>query len=161
MSLAAAMLSLAMQGPVRAPASPDKASLFGSALLVPTPEGERARSELAIAGEVERVLAAMPSVRDVRASINLTAPCRAVISLSAPAAVAPKIEAAARATVPALSGCDTPPLLLVSSPAPLEDERPGGLPWPLALSLLSLGVCLGIIAERLRLRAHRDPDDMR
>jgi hypothetical protein len=159
--LAAFALTLAAPESPRAPASPDKASIFGSALLVPTPEGERARTELAIAGEIEKTLAAMPAVRKVRASVTMGTSCQAVLSISADASDAGIIEAAARMTVPALSGCATPPLLLLSSPPPRDDSLARPLPWPLALSLLSLGVCLGIIAERLRLRVHRNADDMR
>ena len=71
-------LSLAPPPPAGHPPTPDKASIFGSALLVPTPEGERARRELAVAGEIERVLHRDPSVVGVRVSLRLATPCSAV-----------------------------------------------------------------------------------
>lgn len=160
-SLFAMVLSLAPPPPAGHPPTPDKASIFGSALLVPTPEGERARRELAVAGEIERVLHSDPSVVGVRVSLRLATPCSAVIAVTGEPHDHPRIEAAARGAARALSGCDSPPTVLISAPPPSSDKGSRGLPWPLALSLLSLGVCLGILVERLRLRVHRSADDMR
>ncbi len=160
-SLFATVLSLSPPPTTAHTATPDKASIFGSALLVPTPEGERARRELAVAGEIERVLHRDPNVVGVRVSLRLATPCSAVIAITSAPQEHARIEAAARGTARALSGCDSLPTVLMSAPPPPSRADARALPWPLALSLLSLGVCLGILVERLRLRVHRSPDDTR
>lgn len=159
--LAALVFSLARVEPVPPPSVPDKASVFGSALLVPTPEGERARTELAVAGEIQASLANLATAHDVHVSVRLAPPCRVIVSLRAAPADVQALEAAVRTVAPALSGCEEAPVLLMAPRAPMPDDASRGIPWPLALSLLSLGVCLGLIVERLRFRVHRNPDDRR
>ena len=63
----------------------DKAAIFGSATLVPTREGERARAELAVAGEAARLVARLPGVRDVALTAQLqTAPSISGVVSSTP-----------------------------------------------------------------------------
>ena len=49
----------------------DKADIFGSVTLVPTRAGERARAELAMAGEAARLVSRLPGVRDVALTARL------------------------------------------------------------------------------------------
>ncbi len=152
----------ARPGPGPGPARPDKAALFGDPTLVPTRDGERSRRELALAHEVEQAARLLSGLAELRVNVELP-PRRApegrprVLAVIRPApgtedqALREQVTAIARAVVD--PRCD--PTVLVSRPAA---QTPPVAPssWPLVLSVLGLGFCGGLLAERARaLRAPR------
>ncbi|MFO7566066.1 MAG: hypothetical protein R6X02_25705 [Enhygromyxa sp.] len=146
------------------PAALDKQAVFGSASLVPTREGERARRELAIAGELEQALARLglgPAMVDVelRGAGGETHEASAVIVI---ARRPHHLDAGqAEATVAELVGAMVPGLEagglhLWWQPTIAEAPGPAHAPtwrsWALMFSCLGLGLSLGVLAERMRSR---------
>lgn len=142
-------------------ARPDKASLYGDASLLPTRAGERARRELALAGELAAALELL-EMRPAQIDVRLDAgPSVVVIATSAdPEADASTQREAivelSRALVPDLDAADVHLWLRPApeTPAPAP-ERPDAPPWALALACLGLGLSLGVTLERLRVRSRR------
>jgi hypothetical protein len=141
-------------GPVGA--TPTKASLFGDPALVPTREGERARRELALAGELAEALELVGCARArVTVSLDEDSPRAAIAAQLAPGAdseqTRARAEALARAIVPDLGADDTLAISLAEAP---EAEAPEDHPLISGLALLglglSLGLGLGVGFERLR-----------
>ncbi|MBK8264311.1 MAG: hypothetical protein IPK80_23595 [Nannocystis sp.] len=143
----------AAPAPPRAPRPADKRALYGDPALLPTRRGELAREELALAGEIERLLADDPTLAPIRAHVALPPEGAPVVVIAAAADPAdrPRLAAIARAVVP------HPQLRVVLHPLPAAapPAPPPPLPvhlWPLALALLALGASAGITLDRLRLR---------
>ncbi|MEZ4452362.1 MAG: hypothetical protein R3B09_23040 [Nannocystaceae bacterium] len=158
--LAAALAPACDPGPrpsTRAQADhPDKERLYGDPTLVPTRAGERAREELALAGEIERLIAEAPEVAEVRAHVRVGddggAPTQIVVVARARGgetldrercarlALAVVGDDAARVDVDVVSG-------LASPEGPARDLARELL---LALALLALGASAGITVDRAR-----------
>lgn len=144
---------LPLSEPAPAPAPMDKARVYGSALLVPTPEGERARRELAAAGEYAALLEALPHVATAHATVSLRPRCQVQLVVTTGPDDPPLDHSTAEAMMPGVIPCADPTLRVWSSKAAAPADTPRGLPIPLVFSLVSLGVCVGIAAERLRNRS--------
>ncbi len=158
MPLCALLAACASPQPPRRPAdaqTASKASLFGDAALVPTRQGERARAELAVSAEVQRVVAVLPAVQTVAVSVRLPAtrgdadtPARAAVSVIVAAeadahSVRRDVEAVTRTWLGEEALIET--LVAARPDAPDPDE----LPWPmLTLALLGLGASLGVTVDR-------------
>jgi type III secretory pathway lipoprotein EscJ len=131
----------------------DKQAMFGSASLVPTREGERARRELAIAGELQQALAQLelgPAHVDVElgdpTTVIMIARYREDRSVSEAETAAIEL---AHAMIPELQPAN---LHLWLQPASAEQPapEPHSRTWLLMLACLGLGLSLGIGGERLR-----------
>jgi hypothetical protein len=136
--------------------SADKARVFGDAGLVPTREGERARRELALAGQIQRSLETVSDVESASVDVELAAPPpRVLVTLSARGedeGRRPRLEHYANEAATAVVGASAQITVLIdAAPAP-EPERGGAPPLPLALALVGLGLSAGIAAERYRNR---------
>lgn len=141
--------------PLRSAAA-DKNRLFGDPGLVPTREGERARTELARAGEIERAIRILPGVEDVGVDVELGADATlqsAVVVIRTSSDTAERNQEAAQRIVRGVLGPEglaATEIVVKSPPAP-ETLGPTGVPTlPLALALLGLGVSAGITLERGR-----------
>ena len=138
------------------PALPDKARLYGDPGLLPTREGERARREVARAGEIERAVRLLPGVEEVRVDVELEQDGSlraAAVVARAQAGTRGDIEPATRRIVEVVLGPDAPAAttVLVAELPPVPEDLEPGLPIvPLALALLGLGVSAGIALERSR-----------
>jgi hypothetical protein len=129
----------------------DKQRIFGDAALVPTREGERARRELALAGEIAHALERRPEVESAHVDVELARePPGVLVALTLRSeADRTEIEAEVDRASTAIVGADASVTRIVgvapAAPAPLR-----GVPWPLALALVGLGVSAGIGLERWR-----------
>lgn len=156
-----ALLALGACGEPARPRAPergaDKARLFADPGLVPTREGERARRELALAGQIRGALETMHDVESVSVDVELAATTpRVLATISARTDDAARLSElehyaneAATAVVGATAEVD---VLLDVAPAP-EPTGPSAPALPLAFALLGLGVSAGIAAERYRNRS--------
>jgi hypothetical protein len=133
-------------------ARPDKAELFGDPGLVPTREGERARRELARAGEIEKALAIVPLVRRSRVDVELDeagAVARVLVVVDAEASD-DELEPTVRRIVGSVAGSDaldSAEIIVRSQPNEPTKAPPS---WALLATVLALGVSLGISYERGR-----------
>ncbi len=153
----------------RPPAQPsprptDKRTVFGDASLVPTREGEQARRELALAGELELALVRL-GFAEPHVDVELREPVAVVVIARQP----PGAHAAPEQTVLELATALLPELTperlhlwlqpaVVEAPAPAPAPAPrAGTPlWAIVLASIGLGASLGVFGERLRLyRAQR------
>jgi hypothetical protein len=135
----------------------DKARLFGDPGLVPTREGERARRELALAGQIRRALVDLSDVESASVDVELASPpTRVLVALAASTTEderLARLEHYANEAASAVVGEPAEVTVLIdASPAP-EPVGGGAPPLPLALALLGLGVSGGIAVERWRSRA--------
>jgi type III secretory pathway lipoprotein EscJ len=144
------------------PAPLDKQAMFGSASLVPTREGERARRELAIAGELEQALAEL-ELGPAHVDVELREPVAVIViarehdDRSADEAQV-AIAALARAMVPELEPGNLHVWLQPASTQTTAPERaPSWRSAALMLACLGLGLSLGITGERLRSRVIDSP----
>jgi hypothetical protein len=148
LGLAACGQPPARPGPTRTRVA--KGSVFGDAALVPTREGERARRELATAGQIERAIATLPIVAQVTTDVGTQASgdLRAVVvvALRRPADDAAHLRAIIDGLAASIAG--GPVHVVIEPPPPTQPAAP--VPWLLVLGLLGLGVSLGVAAERLR-----------
>lgn len=133
----------------------DKQKTFGNASLVPTREGERARRELAIAGELERALAQL-DLGPAHVDVELREPVTVVVIARirddrSPSEAERAAITLAHAMVPELAPAN---LHVWLQPASAEPPPPDSAArtWQLMLACLGLGLCLGIARERLRSR---------
>lgn len=140
----------------RAAARADKRTLYGDAALVPTREGERARRELALSGQIVAALNVLPAIEEVAADVELggdPSP-RVVVVVRTTGAHDPdrlqplksQVDAIARAIVGAAEIH-----VQVAAPEPTPPPAPDRTPV-LALALLGLGVSVGVAIERVRAR---------
>ena len=122
-----------------------KRELFADASLVPTREGERARRELALAEELERLLARSEVAASVTVSLVEPASAVVVAQTGEPASV----EAIARAALPSIAEERVHVVIaeLGSMPMPANPSKPGLRGLALALSV-ALGLSLGVALER-------------
>lgn len=126
--------------------------MFGDARLVPTRAGERARLELALAGQLRTLLEPLrPPDGSVAVDVELggRGPARVVVVAAGswPADLRERLDQLVSGVVPEAD------IALVLAPS--KQGRPvegGGAPWPLALALLGLGVSLGVFVERAAAR---------
>ncbi len=139
-----------------------KQRLYGDPALVPTREGERARRELALEGEIDESLASLGLLERTHVSVILdpmgaAAPSAVVVARvteQAPRAT----EAVQKITAAILGPRRSLELQLIPHPAPSSPEEakaPATDPkrsLALALAILGLGVSLGVLGERLRPR---------
>lgn len=160
----ASILALACDRPLpKAPppaeARSDKEALFGDPMLVPSRAGERAREELALAGEIERLIAADPAIAAVRVHVragdrgaNEGAPPQIVVVARARAGEAldrERLERIARAVVgDEAARVDVDRLIGAASEEPPARDLARDL--LLALALLALGASAGITVDRVR-----------
>jgi type III secretory pathway lipoprotein EscJ len=134
-----------------------KQAMFGDAGLVPTREGERARRELAIAGELEQALARLGLVA-AHVDVELREPVAVIVIARLPTgsdadAITDTITELARAMLPALDPDNLHVWLEPASAQPAEPERRRGPRlWALMLTCVGLGLSLGVLGERLRSR---------
>jgi len=171
--LSLACLCLACEpGPPRAEPRPgpvDKQDLYADPSLVPTRAGERARRELALAGELRKAIDLL-GVGATQVDVELGGPRpRVIVVASAPgigqaphAQLRTTVETLALATVDNLRVEEVTVVLPTHDQAHLDDPqtswtqdpRRGGAPLPIAIAiaLLGLGLSAGVCAERLRLR---------
>ncbi|HLT37527.1 MAG TPA: hypothetical protein VK034_14640 [Enhygromyxa sp.] len=139
------------------PAAIDKQAMFGSASLVPTREGERARRELAIAGELEQALDRL-ELGPAHVDVELREPAAVIVIARLPEH---RSVEQAEAAVAKLASAMIPALLpgdlhvwwqpaIADAPAP---ARPGSArSWALMMICIGLGLSLGVAGERLRSR---------
>ncbi len=139
----------------------DKARLYGDPGLVPTREGERIRLEVALAGEIETSLTALPGVDRARVTLTLPTgkvePARASVVVVGPRASSRRgeVERIARAAAPALDE-GTVDVVTVDETANGPEPRGRSLPdLPLTLALLGLGASLGVSLDRFARRMPR------
>jgi len=166
----AATLSFALLGcesepaPASEPAAfahtrPDKASLYADASLLPTRAGERARRELALAGQLSAALEHL-ALTPLQIDVRLGQPPSVVVIASrahSPDAspseiVAEDIRELCLATIPDLDPAGVH-LWLRPAPAdsaPRELPRPRSPLWALVFACIGFGLSLGVSLERLR-----------
>ncbi|HVH99570.1 MAG TPA: hypothetical protein VM869_12705 [Enhygromyxa sp.] len=136
----------------------DKQAVFGSASLVPTREGERARRELAIAGELEQALAQL-ELGPAHVDVELREPATVIVIARVQDDQDTQSLARAEATVAQLAHAMVPELdpanlhlwLQPGHEQPAAPE-PSSRTWLLMLACLGLGLSFGIAGERLRSR---------
>jgi hypothetical protein len=145
-------------------ASSPKSEIFSSFLAVPTREGELARRELAMAGEIERLWSGDPRIESIRTSVRLSphqtnpdsATGTAEVAIVAAVASAhddptsnSELEQALRATAQSVTGSDRTQIVLAhTSPNDTQgpqNDRQGVLSGAL---LFAAGACVGIGVER-------------
>ncbi len=138
-------------------AATGKQAVFGSASLVPTREGERARRELARAGELEQALARL-GLEAVHVDVELREPVAVIViaRLSAdadPREIEAMVAELTHAMIPELTFAN---LHLWLQPAlveaPSQPRRRRAPLWSLLVTSIGLGLSLGVLAERLRSR---------
>ncbi len=129
----------------------DKAALFGDPSLVPTRSGERARRELGLAHEVSAALELLPTVLESNVSVESE---RVMVVLRGRAQTdADQLGAHARTIAGQIVGPHASIEVLVeleATPASPPPSPVPALPWPLAIGLLGLGFCTGVVVERVR-----------
>jgi len=136
----------------------DKAALFGDPSLVPTRDGERARRELGLAQEVAVALELLPTVVETTVSVESddtgAASERVMVVMRGRAdADADRLGAQARTIARQVVGPRASIEVLVELEATASSPSPSNvpsLPWPLAIGLLGLGFCTGVVVERAR-----------
>ena len=122
-----------------------KHELFADASLVPTREGERARRELAMAEELERLLARAEVAASV--TVSLVEPTSAVVV--AQTGERASVEAIAHAALPGIAKERVHVMIAeLDTPTPAEPGKSGVPGLALALSV-ALGLSLGIALERV------------
>jgi len=129
--------------------------LFGDPALVPTRAGERARTELALAGTIQEHLAEDPQLAVLRTHVSAPPgePAHVVLSLRGPSERATQIQSRAETVARAVLGAPKAQVtvdLVASSPAP--EPRHAYLRPFLIVAWLALGASLGITIDRLRWR---------
>lgn len=139
----------------RAPRAPDKAELYGDAVLVPTRAGEAARAELAAAGEIAAAIEAARWIEDVHVDVEGRA--RVVIAGRIGAATDEQaLRDDVTAVVDGVLGPDDARALVLAvgreREAPTR-ERPA---LPLVLATIGFGASAGIAIDRA-LRRRRRP----
>jgi type III secretory pathway lipoprotein EscJ len=139
----------------------DKRAMFASASLVPTREGERARRELAIAGELERALVEL-GLGPAHVDVELREPAAVIVIAQRPAdrSAAEAETAAAKLAHALVPELDAARLHVWLRPADDGAETKAGdgrrssaHEAALLLACLGLGLSLGALGERLRSRA--------
>jgi hypothetical protein len=129
-------------------ASPDSRTLYGDPALVPTPEGERARRDLARAGDLESLLPLEePQVvvghpKDMREQVLVRGRVRTDADET-------KLRERIETSVRAIFGPETELVLHLETKAELPHERPPLDPL-LWLAFMGLGASAGIALERER-----------
>ena len=134
------------------PARVDKQAVFGSASLVPTREGERARRELATAGELEQALDRL-GLGPAHVDVELRDPTAVIVIARGSERDEATVIELTRALIPELEPANLHVWwqpTIAETPAPAQDREPRS--WALMLACLGLGVSVGIVAERLRSR---------
>jgi hypothetical protein len=154
--VAVALVSLAAcEAPRRPAPSPTplgKREVYGDAGLMPTRAGERARRELALAGELERALALL-GVDAAQVEVSLAAPVRVTIVARTDAAddeLEHELRALAGAMVPGVEP-EQVSVWLRRTPRPTPPPA-APRPWFLMLACLGLGLSVGVGVERARTR---------
>lgn len=133
----------------------DKQKTYGSASLVPTREGERARRELAIAGELEQALAQL-DLGPAHVDVELREPVTVIVIARlrddrSPSEAERTAITLALAMVPELQPANLHVWLQPASAEPPTPD-PAAHTWQLMVACLGLGLFLGIAHERLRPR---------
>ena len=140
----------------RPPARPtDKASLYGDPGLMPTREGEQARAELAVAGEIAEALRASSPLDDVRVDVELDGVPRVLVAGRTPAGT-PEDELRTRIlqVVDAVMGPGTGErtTIAIEPVAVPPSSEPTRSWWAVLVAVLGLGISTGILFERSRKR---------
>ena len=134
---------------------PDKSALYADPGLVPTREGERARRELALAGEIAAALRELPEVKQVFVTVaettdeDSTARVLVTGSISAEARVE-RLSADAARIATTVIGEGASVECRWSAGTPEDDPSP--VRPALWLALLALGASAGITLDRARRR---------
>ncbi len=135
----------------RAPA--DKARLYGDPVLVPSRDGEAARRELALAGEITAVLEATDTLDRLYVDVEIDATAvRVVIGGQWRMGVATNGVPIADLVAAIVGGEHK--LVLAISDMPAKPDRPP-LPLALALVAIGLGASIGITLDRVAQRRRR------
>lgn len=137
-----AMLACVPADPPRATGEPDKRELFSDAGLVPTREGERVRRELALADELERLLARASVPASV--SVSLIEPASAVVV--AQTGELDDIHSIAMAALPELDEGRIHVTIAELEEHRDDAERQRSI--PVLVVTLALGLALGMTLER-------------
>ena len=141
--------------PTRSADAPDKAEIYGDAVLVPTRAGEAARDELAAAGEIAAAIRAARWIEDVHVDVEGT---RRVVIAGRVAADAdePTLRDDVTAVVDAVLGEDDARALVIAV-GRIPDEPMHERPMlPLVLVAIGFGASAGIAIDRaLRRRRWR------
>ena len=141
----------------------DKEALYGDPGLVPSREGERARRELATAGEIDGAVRILPGVDDVRVDVEhrpgLPDAIAVVVRLTGGSS-SEAVREQVVTIVAGVAGDDAAGDAEIVVAVPTREEAPGRpeLPVGLALALLGFGASVGVTADRLlrrRLRRRR------
>jgi hypothetical protein len=150
------------RSPSRTPSKQlDKQALYADASLVPTRAGERARRELALAGELRAALELL-DLGPVHVDVELhERPRVIVVARFAPGDDPGELEAAitelAVALVPELEAAGVHPWLRARAEARAPSPSRRAPTWALVVACLGLGLSLGVTGERLRLRRRSPP----
>lgn len=147
LSVVLVLLACSPSGPPPRPGQADKQALYGDPGLIPTREGERARRELMLAGELERLLERAAIQASVTVSLARDPGAGGSALVVARAREATEVQTIARA---ALSEREVATIEVVLAPT---DEPPEVPPrGPLLAVAIGLGLALGVALERLRTR---------
>ena len=145
-----ALVACSERGPSRAPmpAAPDKAELFGDAVLVPTRAGEVARRELAAAGEIAAAIEATRWIIDVH--VDVEAHTRVVIAGRIPGdadedAVREQVAAIVEGV---LGPDDARTVVLALGRVPVDPPARERAALPLVLAAMGFGASAGIAIDR-------------
>ena len=144
-------------------AAPDKARLFGDPTLVPTREGERARLELAAAGEIAAAIVATDRLRGIHVDVEFEADGAHVVVAGRRAQPGDDAEPAIAAIAQAVLAAHAPVHLTFaiaepsSTPAPdaTDTAPPRGRTAALAVAAMGLGASLAVFLDRLWWRRRR------
>lgn len=154
-ALVAACSAPADGPPQRRRSAPDKARLYGDPVLVPSRDGEAARRELALAGEITASLAAGETLDELHVDVELDrdGPARVVVGGRWRAGVAADRVPIAE-IVAAIVG-DEHTLVLAIAELPAPEPMRGPIPLGLVLAAVGLGASLGITLDRAARRRRR------
>lgn len=140
--------------PPPTPRAADKASLFGDPTLVPTRDGEAARRELAMAGEVAAALRATGWLDHVHVDVELADDRTRVLVAGRRTATAPSdLEQRLHAAVTTVCSERAELTTTIGDGPPPSPAR--ALDLPLGLALLGLGGSVALSLDRLWRRWRR------
>ncbi|MBX7081463.1 MAG: hypothetical protein K1X88_19845, partial [Nannocystaceae bacterium] len=136
----------------------DKAALFGDPTLVPTRHGERARLELAAAGEITRALLATGRLASVHVDVERSDAGARVLIAGRWAPGHDAADAEIVAVVHAVVGASAEVALALTPAAAASPvgAAPAGPPvLPLLLAAMGLGASGGVLLDRIARRRRR------
>lgn len=149
----------------RSTTAPDKARLFGDPTLVPTREGERARLELAAAGEIAAAITAIDAVQELHVDVEIEDDGAQVIVAGRRTRADDDLDATVAAIADAVLAAHGPVQLTLAlaefSTTAAAPDQPHDVTPPrsrtaaLALAAMGLGASLAVFLDRLWWRRRR------